>query len=109
MLQRVKNCLRSFALAIPGGTAAYRWGAKQLGRWRFRRMFPDLASTTDATAVFDHFYRTNAWGMEESVSGPGSTLSYTAKLRAELPRLVHALGVRTLLDAPCVCAHHNHT
>lgn len=105
MFQRVKNSLRSLALTVPGGTAAYRWCAAALGRWRFRRMFPGLASTTDAATVFDHFYRTNAWGIEESVSGPGSALAYTAKLRTELPRLVHALGVRTLLDAPCGDAH----
>ena len=45
---------QNIALAVPGGTAAYRWCAKQLGRWRFRRMFPDLASTTDAATVFDY-------------------------------------------------------
>jgi len=59
MLQRVKNSLRSLALTVPGGTAAYRWCAAALGRRQFRRMFPGLASTTDAAAVFDHFYRTN--------------------------------------------------
>ena len=59
MLQRVKNSVRLLALTVPGGTAACRWCAGTLGRWRFRRMFPGLASTTDAAAVFDHFYRTN--------------------------------------------------
>jgi hypothetical protein len=68
-------------------------------------MFPGLASTTDATAIFDHFYRTNAWGTAESVSGPGSTLAYTTHLRTALPRLVHDLGVHTLLDAPCGDVH----
>lgn len=101
MFQCAKDSLRSFALAVPGGSAAYRWCAKQLGRWRFRRMFPDLATTTDAVAIFDHFYRTNAWGTAESVSGMGSTLTYTAHLRAALPRLLRELRARTLLDAPC--------
>ncbi|MFM8953832.1 MAG: hypothetical protein ACKOOF_12350 [Planctomycetaceae bacterium] len=55
----MKNSLRSFAFTVPGGTAAYRWCAAAFGRWRFRRMFPGLASSTDAAAVFDHFYRTN--------------------------------------------------
>ena len=31
MLQRVKDSLRSLALAVPGGTAAYRWCAAALG------------------------------------------------------------------------------
>jgi len=43
----------------------------------------------------------NAWKDLESVSGPGSTLSYTAELRATLPALVRALGCRSMLDAPC--------
>ena len=60
MLQRVKDSLRSLALAVPGGTAAYRWcAAAALGRWRFRRMLPGLASATDATTIFDRFYHAN--------------------------------------------------
>jgi SAM-dependent methyltransferase len=43
----------------------------------------------------------NAWRDSESVSGPGSTLSYTSELRATLPALVRALGCRSMLDAPC--------
>lgn len=105
MLQHVKDALRSLALAVPGGTAAYRWCARRLGRWRFRRTFPGLAATTDAAVIFDHFYRVNAWGTAETVSGPGSTLAYTARLRTALPRLVSDLHVHTLLDAPCGDAH----
>ena len=92
-------------LYLPGGTSAYRWGARQLGRWRFRRMFPDFAATTDAATIFDHFYHTNAWGVKESVPAPGSTLAYTVYLRTELPRLLSNLGVQTLLDAPCGDGH----
>ena len=43
----------------------------------------------------------NAWKDLESVSGPGSTLSYTTELRATLPALMRALGCRSMLDAPC--------
>src|SRR5204862_8116349 len=34
-------------------------------------------------------------------SGAGSTLEYTQSLRRELPLLVHRLGVKRVLDAPC--------
>lgn len=52
-------------------------------------------------ATFTPFYAENRWGDAESVSGPGSTLTRTSKLRQELPRLLHELGARTLIDAPC--------
>ncbi|MBL0926774.1 MAG: class I SAM-dependent methyltransferase [Phycisphaerales bacterium] len=52
-------------------------------------------------SVFTHIYRNRTWGERESVSGPGSELAETVTLRAELPRLLTRLGVRTLLDAPC--------
>lgn len=51
--------------------------------------------------TFAPFYRENRWGDDESVSGPGSTLERTAKLRHELPALLETIGARTLLDAPC--------
>lgn len=51
--------------------------------------------------TFTPFYMENRWGDEESVSGPGSNLERTAKLRRELPGLLKELGARTLLDAPC--------
>lgn len=51
--------------------------------------------------TFAPFYDENRWGDDESVSGPGSNLARTAKLRRELPGLLEAIGARTLLDAPC--------
>jgi len=50
-----------------------------------------------------NYFHINKWkgGGEETVSGKGSTLAYTAPLRPALERLFHKLGVRTLLDAPC--------
>ena len=51
--------------------------------------------------TFAPFYEENRWGDDESVSGPGSNLARTAKLRSELPALLEKLGARTLLDAPC--------
>lgn len=51
--------------------------------------------------TFAPFYTENRWGDQESVSGPGSNLERTAKLRRELPVLLQEIGARTLLDAPC--------
>ena len=52
-------------------------------------------------SAFTPFYTKNLWGDDESVSGPGSSLKSTAKLRRELPKLLREIGARTLLDAPC--------
>jgi hypothetical protein len=58
--------------------------------------------------TFAQIYASGAWTREDghgdegvSLSGPGSNLQQTAALRAELPRLVAELGVRSFLDAPC--------
>lgn len=55
----------------------------------------------DRRQAFQRIHDRNLWGTEESVSGPGSHLAATEAVRRELPRIVAALGVRTLLDAPC--------
>ena len=51
--------------------------------------------------VFRSIYKRNAWSSDESISGPGSTLEYTALLRQQLPHIFSLLGIKTLLDAPC--------
>jgi hypothetical protein len=38
-----------------------------------------------AAEVFTRFYRENGWGASESVSGPGSSLEQTARLRLNFP------------------------
>jgi hypothetical protein len=51
--------------------------------------------------LFTHVYRTNLWGGGESVSGVGSAMAVTERLRREIPRLIAKLGVTSLLDIPC--------
>jgi hypothetical protein len=51
--------------------------------------------------VFSEIYRRNIWGYQETVSGGGSTLHYTKKLREALPELLGDLNVGSLLDLPC--------
>ncbi|MDZ4808650.1 MAG: class I SAM-dependent methyltransferase [Bacteroidota bacterium] len=63
---------------------------------KVRLLFPQ-----DTKKVFRSIYKRNGWGSAESISGPGSTLAYTALLRQQLPELLHSLQIKTLLDAPC--------
>lgn len=51
--------------------------------------------------AFQHIYDTRYWGERESVSGPGSSLANTAKIRKELPRIVEKYGIVSMIDAPC--------
>eukprot|EP00937_MAST-01D_sp_MAST-1D-sp2_P003163 g3163.t1 len=58
---------------------------------------------------FDGVYRFSVWAgglkaqqqSEVPGSGPGSTLASTRSIRAALPEIVRAFGVRALLDVPC--------
>jgi hypothetical protein len=52
---------------------------------------------------FTKIYEQGGWkkGKGETVSGKGSTLSFTEGIRKLLPPLMRELGVKTLLDAPC--------
>ncbi len=76
--------------------------ALRFALWRFRDAARDrVMGTAHRRAVFSTIYAENAWGDSESVSGGGSTKSATRAARQELPRLFEALGVRSLLDAPC--------
>lgn len=51
--------------------------------------------------VFTRIYSAREWGDGESLSGPGSGLARTAKIREALPDLLRELGVDRLLDAGC--------
>ncbi len=90
----IKQKLRRMISVLPGGMTLIRKREDFLERRR-------LARIGDTKQVFSHHYEVNAWGSEESVSGPGSTIAYTENIRKEIPPLVKALGVSSILDAPC--------
>ena len=50
---------------------------------------------------FERIYSTNLWSDPESRSGVGSALDATRVLRAELPKALHELDAKVLLDVPC--------
>lgn len=67
-----------------------------------RRNFKKLLVTMNTTEdKFTWIYRNNYWGINESVSGSGSTLAYTENLRKELPKLITDFNINSVLDAPC--------
>jgi hypothetical protein len=71
--------------------------ARVLRRVRDRLPF----GPTDHQAIFSRIHRENAWGDDESTSGPGSRQTRAALFRDDLVVALRALEVRVLLDAPC--------
>lgn len=55
--------------------------------------------------VFESLYVRGGWGKGESRSGPGSSMQYTANLRAQLPVFLRRFKVRRFFDAPCGDLH----
>jgi len=71
-----------------------------LARERFRQREDELRELP-MDRLFQVIHDTNLWGAAESVSGLGSEVAATAKLRAELPELLRETGAEVLLDIPC--------
>jgi SAM-dependent methyltransferase len=51
--------------------------------------------------IFADIASRNLWGSSESLSGLGSTIDATKKLRADLPYLISRYRITRLLDIPC--------
>jgi len=55
--------------------------------------------------VFTSIWKNNYWGSGESLSGPGSTLEQTEKLRQYMPIMFDRMGIKSVFDAPCGDMH----
>ncbi len=93
MAVSIKRKFRECVSTIPGGKKLV-WLIDSL-LFRVRR------GVSKPEDIFSLYYRENAWGDPESVSGRGSTIENTENIRKELPVLLRKLGVRCMLDAPC--------
>lgn len=51
--------------------------------------------------MFTSIYTQHLWPGDETRSGEGSTLSYTASIRSALPEMFAKFGIKSVLDAPC--------
>jgi len=71
--------------------------AKSRRKSQERRRFRDGSRDE----VFRWIFKTNKWGCSDSVSGKGSDLIQSERLRAGLPKLLQELEVNSILDLPC--------
>lgn len=67
------------------------------------RFLKDAAKLRSMTLAqrFEHIFKTNLWGGEESRSGVGSAVTATTKLRSGLLQIIEQTKSRVLLDIPC--------
>jgi hypothetical protein len=85
-------------LALNDGSRAQR--PPTVAERRFAEVRQQLRGLS-TREVFEYIQRTNLWASSESLSGIGSELESTTRVRSELPGLLRRLGVSTLLDLPC--------
>jgi len=100
---------------MQGMLAKLRWSLKRDGisttlikalKYPFRRRRGDawreiLRDNLSIEQRFSTIYRNRLWGSDKTPSGAGSSIDYTANLRAKLPSLVAKYEIRTIFDAPC--------
>lgn len=51
--------------------------------------------------IFTTIYKTNEWKLGESVSGLGSEVRFTNRMRGELVDLIKRFDIKSIADAPC--------
>lgn len=56
---------------------------------------------SDVQKTFEQIWQENYWRSKESVSGPGSTLLQTTRVREFLPYILRGLGIQSMLNIPC--------
>ena len=85
-MQKIKNLIKN---KFPVLASLARWA--KINMLKYRR----------SESIFTEIYTKNYWGDLESVSGPGSNLEQSSKVRDALPSLLNKFGVSSMLDVPC--------
>ena len=67
----------------------------------FRQKYDAMLSLGSRGERFAKIYEQGLWKTEESLSGAGSDLSFTANIREELPALVKRHGFERIVDVGC--------
>src|SRR5258706_11883196 len=67
----------------------------------FSSIAADETVSDPVEAIFTYIYKTNFWQSRESISGPGSELRFTNKMRQELNALIKRFSISSIADAPC--------
>ncbi|MGH6894031.1 MAG: class I SAM-dependent methyltransferase, partial [Dongiaceae bacterium] len=71
-----------------------------INRFKYRQ-YEHALEHGSATDIFTRIYEGKLWRGGKSVSGSGSTLESTERLRQSLPEVFRTFSIRSLFDAPC--------
>lgn len=83
---KIKNALFSLSLFCLGGSGT---------------VLSEATSGDPVEALFTYIYKSNFWKLGESVSGPGSEIRVTGRMRQELSKLLKRFNIKSIADAPC--------
>jgi|SRR2546426_5041277 len=72
-----------------------------LNYYLFRHKFWREALSLNTKDKFTAIYKHNLWNNEESLSGGGSTIKRTIKIRQQLPGFLHSYNIKSICDAGC--------
>lgn len=67
----------------------------------FNKLKKIFSSKSTLKDKFSKIYSNNIFGGKDSRSGEGSNLEQTREIRAQLPKLLRELAVKSFMDAPC--------
>jgi hypothetical protein len=67
----------------------------------YMELFTYRMSRMSMSQRFNYIKKYNLWGDIHSVSGSGSTLEQTTKIRNDLPQVIKDLNIESMLDIPC--------
>ena len=76
-------------------------------KFRFNRFLHEklIFRLASKESIFTSIWKNNYWGSGESLSGPGSTLVQTERLRHYMPLMFEEIGIKSVFDAPCGDMH----
>lgn len=99
MTRRLRNCCYGTARKIL--PRSVRSGIKAVARPLARRYAKMNTVSGRLQEKFSEVYEKNIFGGRESRSGEGSDLLQTEVIRREIPKVIQANSITSLLDAPC--------
>ncbi len=70
-------------------------------RIMYYKLFTYRLSNMSMSQRFNYIKKYNLWGDMHSVSGSGSTLEQTERIRNDLPQIIKDLNIGSMLDIPC--------
>ena len=97
LISKLRNSLQSIGL-IGTFLKILKFPSNYFKNQNFKKSILPLNS---AQEKFQWIYANNYWGNSESLSGSGSTLTYTKNLREKLPELLRQFNIQKVFDAPC--------